>query len=197
MKLTDKPKLLYFLFTILLTATCILGGCEYRQSPTRGAKNLSWSHSGLDHPAVPGIDSADVHIYVWNDGAAFVVWSDGAGGSHGTLPRQPGDPKGSARYQGKVGSHTVECLTTDGKTGKVKIGDASYDLGDGPLFLVSTQDQKPRIKQLALSKLNLMPDGKLTSDQITLEHLEGIGKSDADIRQFFIEAAAAGQAQPQ
>jgi len=197
MKSTRQMNCVPVLFAILLAVSFFFMGCEFRKSPTRGAKNLSWSHSGLDHPAVPGIDSADVHIYVWNDGAAFVVWSDGAGGSHGTLPRQPGDPKGSARYQGKVGSHTVECLTTDGKTGKVKIGDTSYDLGDGPLFLVSTQGQKPRIKQFALSKLNLIPDGKLTSDQITLEHLEGIGKSDADIRQFFIEAAAAGQAQPQ
>ncbi|HML75392.1 MAG TPA: hypothetical protein PKB02_12950 [Anaerohalosphaeraceae bacterium] len=195
MKSTRRMNCVPILFAMLLVVSFLFMGCEFRQAPTRGAKNLSWSHSGLDHSAVPGIDSADVHIYVWNDGAAFVVWSDGAGGSHGTLPRQPGDPKGSARYQGKVGSHTVECLTTDGKTGKVKIGDTSYDLGDGPLFLVSTQDQKPRIKQLALSKLNLIPDGKLTSDQITLEYLEGIGKSDADIRQFFIEAA--GQAQPQ
>lgn len=197
MKPTRRMSYVPAVFAVGLFLCCLIMGCEHRQSPTRGAKNLSWSHSGLDHPAVPGIDSADVHIYVWNHGAAFVVWSDGAGGSHGTLPRQPGDPKGSARYQGKVGSHTVECLTTDGKTGKVKIGDTSYDLGDGPLFLVSTQDQKPRIKQLALSKLNLIPDGKLTSDQITLEHIEGIGKSDPDIRQYFLEAAAAGQAQPQ
>jgi len=197
MKSTRQMNCVPVLFAILLAVSFFFMGCEFRKSPTRGAKNLSWSHSGLDHPAVPGIDSADVHIYVWNEGAAFVVWSDGAGGSHGTLPRQPGDPKGSARYQGKVGNHTVECLTTDGKTGKVKIDDTSYDLSDGPLFLVSTQDQKPRIKQLALSKLNLIPDGKLTSEQITLEHLEGIGKSDPDIRQFFIEAAPAGQAQPQ
>jgi hypothetical protein len=195
MKSTRRTNCVPVLFAILLIVSFLFMGCEFRQSPTRGAKNLSWSHSGLDHPAVPGIDSADVHIYVWNEGAAFVVWSDGAGGSHGTLPRQPGDPKGSARYQGKVGNHTVECLTTDGKTGKVKIDDTSYDLGDGPLFLVSTQDHKPRIKQLALSKLNLIPDGKLTSDQMTLEHVEAIGKSDPDIRQFFIEAAS--QVQPQ
>ncbi|MEN6309674.1 MAG: hypothetical protein ABFD91_18155 [Anaerohalosphaeraceae bacterium] len=195
MKSTKRKGYVPAVAAVLLVMSCLFAGCEFRQSPARGAKNVSWSHSGMDHPAVPGIDSADVHIYVWNDGAAFVVWSDGAGGTHGTLPRQPGDPKGSARYQGKVGNQTVECLTTDGKTGKVKIGDTSYDLGDGPLFLVSTQGQNPRIKQFALSKLNLKPDGALTVDQITIEQLEGVAKSDSDIRQFFIEAAPPGEAQ--
>ncbi len=170
---------------LVVLVPCGLMGCGFRASGGRGVKNVSWSRSGQDHPPVAGIDQADISIYTWNDDAAFVIWTDGLPTTSGTVPRQPGDPRRSARYHSSIGNLSVDCLTPDGTTGTVKIGDRSYDLADGRLILLSTQTQSPRVKQCSLIKLNLKPEGTLSDDQITLEQLQDLAKTDPDIRAFF------------
>lgn len=168
-------------------------GCGYRTTPARGVKHVTWSRSEGNKETVAGIDQADINIFTWNNGAAFVVWTDGTSTNRGTSPRQPSDPRGSARYDGKIGDMNIECVTPDGLTGKVKIGSESYDLADGRLFLVASKDGTPRICQMSLAKLDLKPDGALTEEQITLEHLRELARTDADIRSFFTNSNAEKQ----
>lgn len=182
---------------VTLFVCSVLLGCDFRQAPSRGVKNVSWSRSGQERPAVPGIDQAEVSLFTWNDGAAFVIWSDVAGRTRGTMPRQPGDPRGSARYFGTVGNQPFECLTLDGKTGTVTLGEQSYELADGRLILVSTQSDALVVKQLEPIKLNVKPDGSMPWEQVTLEHLEKIAETDADIRAFFLDSMAAVDAPAQ
>ncbi len=174
---------------LLVLISCGMMGCHFRASAGRGVKNIFWSRSGQDARTIPGITEADVSIYTWNDDAAFVIWTDGKPGTRGTEPRKHGDPHGSARYHCMIGNLSVDCLTTDGKTGKVKIGDQSYDLSDGRLILLATKGEKPRVKQLALAKLDLKPEGKRSDDQVTLEQLQDLAKTDPDILAFFTDTA--------
>jgi len=102
-----------------------------------------------------------------------------------------------------IGHHlvAVECYTPDGKTGKVSFirqpsqsfqsDPLGYDLAQGRLFLVSTEGAEPRVKQLPLAKLNLKPDGTLSQREMTTEVLQGLAKTDPELRAFFIEGAKA------
>jgi hypothetical protein len=55
----------------------------------------------------------------------------------------------------------VHCYTSDRKTGPVTIGDETYELGNGSLFLVATSGTKAVVKQLRrdLSKLGSDSEG--------------------------------------
>ncbi|NLH15415.1 MAG: hypothetical protein GX455_02440 [Phycisphaerae bacterium] len=178
------------LLVMMAILSCWGVGCGFRHQPARGVKHISWSHSEGSNQGTAGIDNTAIDIFSWNDGAAFVIWSDGSSTHRGTSPRQPSDPRGSARYDGAIGDMKIECVTLDGLTGTVKIGSNSFDLTRGRLFLVATQEGKPRIQQMSLSKLDLKPDGNLTDEQVTLEHLRELAKTDADIREFFLQGTA-------
>ncbi len=167
--------------------SCWVAGCGFRPQPARGVKHIIWSRSEAGKEHHPGIDDADINIFTWNDGAAFVVWTDGTSTSRGTSPRQPSDPRGSARYDGKVGDLNIECVTLDGLTGKLKIGASSYELAQGRLFLVGAEETTPRICQMSLTKLDLKPDGNQSDEQMTLEYLRALADTDPEIRAFFLK----------
>lgn len=187
-------------YCILICVACGFAGCNSKSIPGWGAKIVSWSNSYADRKSVPGIDEANVTYGLWEEGAALALWSDGdAGISGGHFDKARCNHRtvsdSMAAYLAKVkkavhyDGNNVQCFTPDAKTGLVQIGSETYRLEDGSLFLVSTTGTKIRVRQLNLSaKLNLKPAGARTVDQITTEELQGLAKSDPDIKGFFTVA---------
>jgi hypothetical protein len=199
---TPKLTLLGRAWVFLLPSFCF-AACGLNAQPAIGGKGVSWSHDGQGGKApLPGIDHANVNIGIWRDGAAIVVWDDaavsGLGGSRmGGLSLRPGETRTGARYEGNSGLLKIECYTPDGTNGKVTLGGQSFDLARGALFLVSTSGSNSNaVKQLSLAKLNLKPRGTLSHEQMTVEVMQSVAATDADIRTFFSEAAKAKPLQP-
>jgi hypothetical protein len=164
-----------------------------------GNREISWDEATSGKPAIGGIDKAEVDFGIWGDGAALVIWSDAGcelgGSGMGNRQLEAGETRKGVKYEGEVSSKDgkawkVSCYTRDGKAGAVKIGDQTFDLADGGLFLISTRGDRPRVKQLKLAKLNLVPEGKQTVIQLEMPAIRGQGKSDPDIKAFFTGAAA-------
>jgi hypothetical protein len=114
-------------------------------------------------------------------GTAFVVWAEGSTGGGGG---QSTTEKGTV-CQGRLqtrGGHDFRfrCETKDGKSGRVTIGDATYDLADGNLFLVRMEGEQLSVKQLARG----LDDVKLEP-----ESLQAFARNDPDIAGFFAKPA--------
>ncbi len=90
----------------------------------------------------------------------------------------------------RVSGQTVAltCYTPDGTTGKVAIGERTFDLAQGGLFLVSTCGSEVLVMQAQLAKLNLKPVGMRTMEDMSEELLRRTAKSDTDIGAFFRKA---------
>jgi hypothetical protein len=112
---------------------------------------------------------------------AVVVWSDTPGAAGGSTDTSSGATGGS----GYITSHDqrlkINWENADGGTGKVTLGDTTYDLAKGAVFLVSMQDGK-------LSVVQHQHD--LTQIKPTVEGFEILAKADPDIAAF---VAAAGK----
>lgn len=76
----------------------------------------------------------------------------------------------------------------DGKTGTIKIGGAPFELEKGALFLVLRMGGQPKVRQLKLAVLNLKPEGTLSPDQMTHEHLRELARTNPEIKEFFNSA---------
>ena len=188
--------------SVLLLFIGALTGCDTDPGLPRafGNQELSWDESTDGKQPIGGIDNAEVDFGIWGEGAALVIWSDAGcslGGS-GMANRElePGETRKGVKYEGDVTSKDgkswkVACYTRDGKTGTVKIGDQAFDLAGGRLFLVSTRGASPKVKQLKQDKLNLMPEGAQTVNQITRDSIRELGKTDPVIKAFFTDAARA------
>ena len=176
-----------FVKSLVATAwACMLvSGCSRTPGPTGppalGGPNglITWSPSaGKDNP-LPGVDEGTVYHL----GTAFVVWSDAVGGGGGS---SSGNVQG-VKCQGSLltrDRRRVEfhCETKDGKTGQVKINGVAYELADGNLFLVFTEGEQSRVKQLKRDISNL---------KFERESLEAFGKNDLEIADFFTKRAKA------
>jgi hypothetical protein len=102
----------------------------------------------------------------WQEGLEVMIWHDVAGSvvahSAGSTEDRIYAERGSARSaEGR--SFEWELQTTDGKTGQVRIGKASYDLSAGTLFIVTTSGGTTDARQLDrdLSAVPLDHDGIL------------------------------------
>jgi hypothetical protein len=186
----------------LLAALGTLTGCDTDPGLPKafGNREISWDEATSGKPAIGGIDNAEVDFGIWGDGAALVIWSDAGcelgGGGMANRQLEAGETRKGVKYEGDVRSKDgrswkVSCYTRDGKTGAVKIGDQTFDLADGALFLLSTRGDRPRVKQLKQAKLDLTPEGSRTVSQIEMPAIRELGKSDPDIKAFFTGAAAA------
>ncbi len=87
----------------------------------------------------------------WGQDLVFVVMSDLPGGS--SAGSSIGEGKPNAMFQGSHGSlddrHIKwNCVTPDGKTGRITINGKEYDLEQGGLFLVSSKGVEIRVLQL-------------------------------------------------
>jgi hypothetical protein len=122
-------------------------------------------------------------IVTWDQGAVyhlgtvFVIWTDGSAGGYGSshTTRQSMKCQGNLRTRD---GRTVEfqCETPDRKTGQATVNVVTYDLKEGNLFLVTTEGDQIKVKQL---KRNLS-DLKFDRDS-----LQAFGKKDPDVAEFF------------
>ena len=136
----------------------------------------------ISGPASPGLGGPS-GIVIWGQGAVyrlgtvFAVWSDGSNGGGGNSNSSGQSMKCQGSLRTRDG-RTVEfqCETPDGKTGQATVNDVTYDLEGGNLFLVTTEGDQIKVKQL---KRNLS-DLKFDRDS-----LQAFGKKDPDVAEFF------------
>ena len=102
----------------------------------------------------------------WQEGLDVMIWHDFAcsavAHSAGSTEDRVYTERGSARSaDGR--SFEWELQTTDGRTGQMRIGKASYDLSAGTLFIVTTSGGTADVRQLDrdLSTVPLDHDGIL------------------------------------
>jgi hypothetical protein len=133
----------------------------------------------------PGADAAGGGLgqarYVflrWKEGLTIMIWHDILGSGEGKGSGSTTDPV--YRYRGYAesldgGRFDWEVQTLDGKTALFWIDDTSYDLSDGTLFIVTTQDGKTEVKQLHRD---------LSGVQTDRESIIAFAQNDPDIIKF-------------
>jgi hypothetical protein len=113
-----------------------------------------------------------------------VVWSNFKGkqdvtGSDSSSESTTVHAQGNCRSTGGA-SVVWRWETADGKSGAVTVNGVSYDLANGPLFLVSAKGNDVQVRQLK-RELGMAPEA---------EAFEGLAKDDPDVGGF---VAAAGK----
>jgi len=168
---------------ILLLFAALLAGCGSNSPGGWGVRSIDWSQSTADKPTVPGIDHADVRIGLYANSPVLVVWSDSQGSDFSASWDRT---RKAVHYEGAFRSRrgrnvAVHCYTSAGKTGPVTIGDETFELGNGSMFLVATSGTKTVVKQLRrdLSKLGSESEG-----------FQANAMSDAEIKAFFEQPRA-------
>jgi hypothetical protein len=161
----------------------LLTGCGSNSPPALGVRSAGWSQFTADKPTVPGIDHAAIHIGLYANSPALVVWSDGQDGSYNASWDRT---RNAVHYEGTFTSRggrnvAVHCYTSDGRTGPVTIGDETFELSDGSLFLVATDGTKAVVKQLRRDL------SKLGSDS---EEFRANAMADSEIKAFFEQQRA-------
>jgi hypothetical protein len=177
-----KTAIIVLAISVLLVAA-LLCGCGSNSPPAWGVRTVDWSKSTADEPTMPGIDHADVRIGLYANSPTLVVWSDGQGGSFSASWDRT---RKAVHYEGAFTSRgglnvAVHCYTSDGKTGSVTIGDETFELGSGSLFLVASNGTKTVVKQLRrdLSKLGSDSAG-----------FQANAMTDSEIKAFFEQPRA-------
>jgi hypothetical protein len=134
---------------------------------------ISWAPSaGTDNP-LPGIDYGTVYYL----GTAFVVWSDAPGGGGGSASSNDQGVKCVGSLLARAGQRVeFRCDTKDGKTGPVAINGITYELADGNLFLVCTEGEQSRVKQLKHD---------VSQWKFESESLKAVGPNEPEIAEFF------------
>jgi hypothetical protein len=170
-------KLLISSLLAIASAGVLVFGCGRTPNPAGpsvGGPNgfITWTPAGKDKPW-PGIDQGSVYHL----GTTFVLWSDAPGGGGGSSSSNAQGVQCQGSVLGREGRRIeFHCNTKDGKTGRVTINGADYNLADGNLFLVATEGDRIQVKQLKRS---------LGTLKFERETLEAFGKNDPDIAGFF------------
>lgn len=167
-------------------ATCSLllivaAGCYRTVPPAQPASaggsmaSHSWSPTVNDTEPVAGIDQA--HLWSWWVGKkpALLIWTDlkGATGRSDTTP--------DGGFVGRLNDIQIKL---HGKTKTVTIDGTDYDIANGSLFLISTREEKPVVKQL---NRNVAEFDILKADETGIDNtkLKALAKTDAGIAEFF------------
>jgi len=161
-----------------------VAGCGHSSSGS--ASSGMWGTGKADE--VAGIDAGSLSVARYEvDGneVRFAVWSDYTGGSgiHGS------SHDSGWMVEGTVGCHSDQehpapfnCRSSDGASATMNIAGEDYELSDGSLFLVSTQEERPKVAQLQFD-INAIPaDLKLISE---------FARSQKEISNFFSQRAEA------
>lgn len=187
---------LFLVCAILLAA---ITGCRSTDAkpeppPETNAGRARWG-ANLDPKKnlQPGIDFAVVQYVTWEDRVAFALWTD-LGVPDGFANElssylQPNRAGGEGRYSGALQEKQnptgpvieFNCVTTDGRNGKVKVGAESFELANGYFVLVSTIGAKIRTKQFQRDTINVPPASRPVDVVNGMDQL----KMDADIVAFF------------
>jgi hypothetical protein len=146
-----------------------------------GVAAPSWD-AGRGKDSVPGLDKASATCGLMRGKMAVVVWTDLPGSSSSFLPPITTKPEGyvfEGLHRGPDGREVnCRCATRDGQTGTVKIGDETFDLAKGSLFLVSTRGDHNQVRQLQRDTSRLKSDD-----------LKDLARTDPDIMGFFETSA--------
>jgi hypothetical protein len=147
-------------------------------------------------PPLQGIDQGTLVMGLrshsgTNQEPVFMVWlGEQGGGEIGGASEVP--PKDASlriqKFEGSLAGIKITCRTTDGKNGSVSLGDQTFELDKGGLFLVSKTGPEVAIKQMMLARMNLRPEGSLRLDQMTNEYFRRMAKTDSEFRAFWDEA---------
>ena len=115
---------------------------------------IAWPPWAKDNPH-PGVAHAAAYA-CWDDYVLYVIWTDfdtSGGGTSG--PTLEGVYRASLTAESGT-QVDCECMTTDGTSGTLDIrvdskpiGDDSYDLEKGNVFLISTHGAVPEVTQLS------------------------------------------------
>jgi hypothetical protein len=84
-----------------------------------------------------------LNVLIWHD-VSGSAWAHSAGSTESSVYAEQGSAQSA---DGR--SFEWEVWTEDGRTGQVRIDDASYDLSEGTLFIVSTRGGTTEARQLA------------------------------------------------
>jgi hypothetical protein len=150
---------------------------------------------GCAVPAPKGTSSGGGSFHVAGTGGEIctgdgrvilVVWTDDASGS-----RAGG---GDGRWHGEIRTHDGRmvpwsCTTADGTTGTVTVAGTDFDLGKGPLFLVTTRGGAPRVQQLPIDVNGAGPLGKGEEFDAARQRLQALAESDETVKAFVQGAA--------
>jgi hypothetical protein len=199
-----KIKALLACGCLAVTAGVWLAGCK--PAPRPGPTLAFWGpgsywHAGEGGKAsasLPGVDQASYAMGLWqtngsNAVPAFAVWVGTGGGGHVRFAEVPSRTRSATRRDYdlflELADVPVEFHTADGKEGPVKIGNDSFDIANGALFLVAKHGAKLEVKQMNIAKLDVKPAGTHTLEELKTEYWRAFAKADPDIRAFW-EAAA-------
>jgi Flp pilus assembly protein TadD len=151
---------------------------SYCQAPdSSGSKSaiaclVQW-HLPTGGSVAPGFAGTEILGGLLGDKKVFVIWGD---------RREELDACGvnwndsGVRYSGDFCGAACECVTSDGKSGIMRLAGQSYSLADGAFFLISNRDEKLRVLQL---RRDLAPI------RYEERHFRELAESDEEIRTFF------------
>lgn len=146
----------------------------------RGNRDRSASFNHAGEGAVPGLDAGTISAITMlagpPEGVSFVVWSDLTSSSGGG-----GGSSFGANYDGEHLANdgrqiTIQAETSDGVSGTLTIDTTTYDLGEGALFLVSTQAGEATVIQI---------DVDTTDFPLERDELMKVAEENPQIGEFF------------
>jgi hypothetical protein len=151
---------------ILLILGLVASGCSGKRTPP-----------GPDS-AYGTFESAAYNLFRWEEGPSILIWHDASesGTCHGSGSTEDPVYHMNCNAQGADGTELVWSLeSSDGETVEMQINGVDYDLSDGNLFLIRTQEGETEIMQLQKD---------LTGITLERDSIVRFGSSDPDISTF-------------
>lgn len=139
---------------------------------------------GVSGGTGPGYEAQALHR---NDRVFLVLAANGCSGS--------GAGGGSLGFRGQfraLDGRGIDwsCRTRDGVHGSVKVDGQRFDLSKGGLLLVSTDDRKTRVDQVAVDLTRLQVSRTLQGPSVA-ERLQALGDTEPRIAEFLRSSQAA------
>lgn len=139
---------------IVVSATWTTIGCKDGQSSsTSPAACVTYIEPVMNQEdeknRTPGFNSTTLFGGLWNEKTVFLIWT--AGEYSDSYISTTGEPGAYSGYLLPPGADRMDwkCVTTSqGKSGKLTLGDENYDLANGGVFLVATSSGKVSVKQV-------------------------------------------------
>ena len=155
------------IFGCFLLIAALISSCSPKSTPP-GANSIGG-----------GVDGARYSYHYWEEGLAILFWYDctsGGGGCSGTGSTEDPVHRLECHVESTDGqSFSWKVNTRDGVTADMWIEDQSYDLSQGNMFLVSSQDDGIQVDQLQRDFSELEP---------TVETISALSYSDPDVADF-------------
>ena len=152
----------------------LLANCSPKSTPP-GANSVGGS--------VDGVVLYSYHY--WEEGLAILIWHDfsyGESGCRGSGSTEDPVYRLVCDVEARDGRRfNWEGNTRDGVTAQMWINGESYDLAQGAMFLVSSQDDKTTVVQLQRDLSQLHPDN---------ESILSLADSDSDVANFVTSVEA-------